>query len=96
MGVVIQPTNMIRSFLRSLFAPAPRVIREAAPAILEPQVADLALLDSAGTLVPVTISECFTVEEVARQLRDDGYSLRYIAAELGISYHKARKYTMAQ
>ncbi len=96
MEVVIRPHNMIRSFIKSLFAPAPRVLQEAFPAALEPQVADLALLDSAGTLVPVTISECFTIEEVARQLRDDGYSLRYIAAELGISYHKARKYTMAQ
>lgn len=82
---------MIRSFLKSLLKPAPRVIRET----LDPQPADLALLDSTGTLVPVTIGECFTVEEVARQLRQDGYSLRYIAQNLGISYYKARKYTMA-
>lgn len=85
---------MIRAFLKSLLKPAPRVIREV-PLYLEPQEADLALLDSQGELVPVTIGQCFTVEEMARSLRNDGYSLRYIAAELGISYYKARKFTMA-
>jgi transposase len=93
MGVVIQPTNMIRSFLKSLFAPAPRVIREAAPVVLDPAESELAwLLEemvSTGTLAPVT------AEERARQLRNDGHSLRSIASELGISYYKARKYTMA-
>jgi hypothetical protein len=79
---------VIRSFLKSLFQPAPRVIREVAPVVLDPAESELAWL--LEEMAPIT------VEQMARQLRDDGYSLRYIAAELGISYYMARKVTMAQ
>ena len=79
MGRQPQP-DVIRSFLKSLFQPAPRVIRETSP-----------------VAVTVTIEDhpYFALKAEAQQLRQDGHSLRYIAAELGISYYMARKCTMA-
>jgi hypothetical protein len=42
---------------------------------------------------PLPVSEeALTVEDVARAMRQDGYSLREIARELGISFYMARKY----
>jgi hypothetical protein len=67
---------MIRSFIRSLFRPAPRVLFEQ-PVYLEPLETDV-----------------LTVQDVARQMRERGYSLRQIASELSLSYYMARKYTL--
>lgn len=42
-------------------------------------------------LVALAEEPILTVEDVARSMRAEGYSLRAIAAETGLSYYMARK-----
>jgi len=80
---------MIRSFLRSIFKPAPRVLTEPAPIItVEPMV-------TLSAPLPVA-EQALTVEDVCRAMYADGYSIREVAREMGLSYYMARKHVSAK
>ena len=48
-------------------------------------------VDEPGLVAPMAEETPLTVEDVARSMRAEGYSLRAIAAETGLSYYMARK-----
>lgn len=78
------PPDVIRSFLRSVFRPAPRILTEPVPPIVvEPMFLSAPL--------PIA-EEAVTVEDACRALRSEGYSIREIAKEMRLSYYMARKY----
>ena len=83
------PPDVIRAFIRSLFRPAPRIIltEPVPPVVVEPMVTLSA---------PLPIAEpALTVEDVCRAMYADGYSIREVAREMGLSFYMARKHIKA-
>jgi hypothetical protein len=78
---------VIRAFLKSLFTAAP-----------EPPPPPTHTGDPKVTLSsPLPVAEpALTVEDVCRAMYADGYSIREVAREMGLSYYMARKHVSAK
>ncbi len=90
---------MIRSFIRSI-VPLFTEGNRPAPAITVPLLSETPTLPPAPMVTlsaPLPVAEqALTVEDVCRAMYADGYSIREVARELGLSYYMARKHVSAK